>query len=145
MVDRSRDTYGSTLSSSDSESIDAEEHEALNVNEARDTEPLLAHEGENCHDNVNLGENPTTARARRRAQLFNMLSTVVVDVAMPVMFFYTFRNFVPDLYALLISGIPPLLSVIVKFAKRRRVDILGFIVVVGFVVSATISIVSGTF
>ncbi|ORY93573.1 hypothetical protein BCR43DRAFT_416587, partial [Syncephalastrum racemosum] len=66
-----------------------------------------------------------------------------IDIGLPLALYYAIRTVLPDVYALLISGIPPFLLVIVKFIYKRRVDILGCLVVVAYVVSAVVSIISG--
>ncbi|KAI8137466.1 hypothetical protein BJV82DRAFT_525231 [Fennellomyces sp. T-0311] len=68
---------------------------------------------------------------------------LVVTVGLPLALYYSTRNTIGTLYALLLSGAPPLLHTIYVFIRRRRLDVFGLLMVVAFVVSAVISIVTG--
>ncbi|KAI9307254.1 hypothetical protein BJ944DRAFT_158403 [Cunninghamella echinulata] len=76
-------------------------------------------------------------------QLLSFGTMVVVDIALPLVLFYVLKMYISLLAALLISGIPPLLHVIVKFIYRKKVDALGCIIVFSFVLSAILSVISG--
>lgn len=78
-----------------------------------------------------------------RKRLLNLVLVSAIDIGLPLALYYAIRTVLDDVYALLISGIPPFLFVIIKFVYKRRVDILGCLVVVAYVVSAVISIISG--
>lgn len=71
------------------------------------------------------------------------LAMIFFDVALPLAIYYILKNYVSVLIALIISGIPPLLHVIYTFWKKRRLDILGCIFVVSYIISAVLSLVSG--
>ncbi|ORY93065.1 hypothetical protein BCR43DRAFT_444664 [Syncephalastrum racemosum] len=75
--------------------------------------------------------------------MLSLLFVLVIDVGLPLALYYSIRTVLADVYALLISGIPPFLFVIIKFIYKRRVDALGCLVVVAYVVSAAISIATG--
>lgn len=72
-----------------------------------------------------------------------MLITLVIDVGIPLAIYYISKRYISILIALILSGIPPLLSVIYTFIKRRRLDILGCIFVVSYIVSAVLSLITG--
>jgi hypothetical protein len=72
----------------------------------------------------------------------SFITVIVVDVALPLVIYYVLKNFVSILIALLLSGIPPLLLVIYHFVKNRRVDIMGCIFVISYIISAVLSIVT---
>ncbi|ORY93572.1 hypothetical protein BCR43DRAFT_527101 [Syncephalastrum racemosum] len=76
-------------------------------------------------------------------RLWSLLAVFVIDIGMPLGLYYGLKNVLPDVYALLISGIPPLIYVIVKFVYKRKVDMLGVLIVIAFIVSGVVSIVSG--
>lgn len=72
-----------------------------------------------------------------------MLITLVIDVGIPLAIYYISKRYISILIALILSGIPPLLSVIYTFIKRKRLDILGCIFVVSYIVSAVLSLITG--
>ncbi|KAI9278759.1 hypothetical protein BDA99DRAFT_429164 [Phascolomyces articulosus] len=78
--------------------------------------------------------------ARQFASLLVMLT---IQVGIPLALYYGLRNKIGVVYALVISGIPPFLYVIVEFIRKRKVDMLGCIIGGSFIISGVISIVSG--
>ncbi|KAI9245847.1 hypothetical protein BDA99DRAFT_565729 [Phascolomyces articulosus] len=76
-------------------------------------------------------------------QLLSVLFMMVIQIGIPLGLYYGLRNKIGIVYALVISGIPSLLWVIVKFIMNRKIDILGCIIALGFILSGIISIVSG--
>lgn len=77
--------------------------------------------------------------------LIGFVFSLVFMIGLPLGLYFGLRNVIGELYALLISGIPPLLHVIYTFIRKRRVDVLGVLVLFAFVISAVISIVTGMF
>ncbi|CDS10490.1 hypothetical protein LRAMOSA03166 [Lichtheimia ramosa] len=75
--------------------------------------------------------------------LIGFVFSLVFMIGLPLGLYFGLRNVIGELYALLISGIPPLLHVIYTFIRKRRVDVLGVLVLFAFVISAVISIVTG--
>lgn len=71
------------------------------------------------------------------------LEMLFFDVALPLALYYILSIWLATVYALIVSGIPPLLRVIYLFIRRGRIDILGCIFVVSFVLSAVLSLISG--
>ncbi|KAI8077058.1 hypothetical protein BDF21DRAFT_342100 [Thamnidium elegans] len=72
-----------------------------------------------------------------------IVTMLVVDVGLPLAIYYILKIWLSILVSLILSGIPPLLRVIYVFWKRRKIDILGCIFVVSFVLSAILSLISG--
>jgi hypothetical protein len=72
-----------------------------------------------------------------------LLVTLFIDAGLPLAIYYLCKQWLSQLVALIISGIPPLLHVIYVFWKRRRIDLLGCIFVIAFILSAVLSIISG--
>jgi hypothetical protein len=66
-----------------------------------------------------------------------------IDAGLPLAIYYLCKQWLSQLVALIISGIPPLLRVIYVFWKKRHIDMLGCIFVIAFVLSAVLSIISG--
>jgi uncharacterized protein involved in cysteine biosynthesis len=78
-----------------------------------------------------------------KRQLLSLAVILIIDVALPLILYYTLRNTIGPVYALLISGIPPLLQVIYGFIRERKVHALGCMIVVAFIISAVVSIITG--
>lgn len=72
-----------------------------------------------------------------------MIVMLVIDVGIPLAIYYGTKNAIGPLIALIISGIPPLLHVIYSFIRHRRLEILGCIFVVSFIISAVLSLITG--
>ncbi|PHZ12626.1 uncharacterized protein RHIMIDRAFT_251570 [Rhizopus microsporus ATCC 52813] len=72
-----------------------------------------------------------------------MIVMLVIDVGIPLAIYYGTKDAIGPLIALIISGIPPLLHVIYSFVRHRRLEILGCIFVVSFIVSAVLSLITG--
>ncbi|CEG83555.1 hypothetical protein RMATCC62417_17456 [Rhizopus microsporus] len=72
-----------------------------------------------------------------------MIVMLVIDVGIPLAIYYGTKDAIGPLIALIISGIPPLLHVIYSFIRHRRLEILGCIFVVSFIVSAVLSLITG--
>lgn len=90
----------------------------------------------------------TLSDYKKKNAVKNMVGFVfslVFMIGLPLGLYFGLRNVIGELYALLISGIPPLLHVIYTFIRKRRVDVLGVLVLFAFVISAVISIVTGMF
>ncbi|ORZ10191.1 hypothetical protein BCR42DRAFT_308457, partial [Absidia repens] len=68
---------------------------------------------------------------------------ILIDVGIPLALYYAIKDKVGYIVALVISGIPPLLHVLYKFWRQRKVDIIGCIFVVAFIGSAILSFITG--
>lgn len=75
--------------------------------------------------------------------ILSLVFMMVFMIGLPIALYFGLRNVHGTLYALLISGIPPLLHVIITFIRHRRLDFLGILVVLAFILSAVISLVTG--
>nr|CAG8521497.1 1378_t:CDS:1 [Entrophospora candida]CAG8603860.1 10897_t:CDS:1 [Entrophospora candida] len=86
---------------------------------------------------------PTQKTKSTRQKIFkNVLSLgllVFIDIILPIILFTIFKHFVPEIWAVVISGVPPFLLVITNFIINRRIDILGMLILVSFIVSAIVS------
>ncbi|KAH8549318.1 hypothetical protein BGW37DRAFT_113833 [Umbelopsis sp. PMI_123] len=84
-----------------------------------------------------------TDKNARRRQWLSLALTLFVDVIMPIILYYSLRNTVSQLAALLISSIPPAVMSIFKMIWYRTFDALGVVIILGFVLSAVISVIDG--
>jgi hypothetical protein len=78
-------------------------------------------------------------------QLTSLAVLLVIDVGLPLAIYYVLKMYVSQLVALILSGIPPFINVIVKFIRKRKIDALGCIFVFSYVLSGILSVISGKF
>ncbi|KAI8069566.1 hypothetical protein BC940DRAFT_296985 [Gongronella butleri] len=115
--------------------------------------PGVSYEGlEGQEDNLMASEpekhimTPEEKALRRKIiikQILLFASMLIVDVGLPFLLFWILAQHTTQLIALIVSGIPPALWVIVKFIWKRKVDALGCLFVFCYILSAILSIVSG--
>ncbi|KAG0173272.1 hypothetical protein DFQ28_011183 [Apophysomyces sp. BC1034] len=83
----------------------------------------------------------------RRNMIFRQVRSlalmIFIDIGLPLVIYYVAKMYIDPIIALVISGIPPLLHVLFTIIRKRRVDILGCIAVLSFVLSAVLSLISG--
>jgi hypothetical protein len=76
-----------------------------------------------------------------RTALLGLLPSLVVDVALPLVTYYVLSaNGVPDLWALVISGVWPALSVVVSLVRKGRVDEFGVFILAVLLASTLTSV-----
>jgi hypothetical protein len=69
------------------------------------------------------------------------LRNLLIDVAAPLAVFYGLHALgVPDLPALLASGVPPLVNAVVTALRERRVEVIAAVVLVATALSAVVSL-----
>jgi hypothetical protein len=74
-----------------------------------------------------------------RTALLGLLPSLVVDVALPlVTYFVLAAQGVPDLWALVVSGVWPLLSIVVSLVRKGRVDEFG-VFILAVLLASTLS------
>ncbi|CAO3598844.1 unnamed protein product [Absidia cylindrospora] len=78
-----------------------------------------------------------------KQQLISVGLLIFIDVGLPLAIYYVLKMYVSQLIALILSGIPPFINVIVKFIRKRKIDALGCIFVFSYVLSGILSIISG--
>jgi hypothetical protein len=85
------------------------------------------------------------ARPRLRDEIPRSgLAAIVVDVALPLVLYYVLRVAgVEQLWALLLSGAPPAVRNAIVFARTRRIDAIGALVILAVVLGALSSLVDG--
>ncbi|KAI9278746.1 hypothetical protein BDA99DRAFT_420405, partial [Phascolomyces articulosus] len=65
-----------------------------------------------------------------------------IEVGIPLALYYGLKSTVGVVYALVISGVSPVLWVIFQFIRKRKFDILGCIIALSFILSGVVSIVN---
>ncbi|ORY94923.1 hypothetical protein BCR43DRAFT_494824 [Syncephalastrum racemosum] len=76
-------------------------------------------------------------------QVIALCLLMLIDVGIPLALYYGLRNVIDVLYALIIAGVPPFLWVVWGFLRKRRIDALGCIIGLSFILSGVVSIISG--
>ena len=89
------------------------------------------------------GKMPKTEGKKVLRHLGGLLLMLVIQVGIPLALYYGLRNTIGVVYALVISGIPPFIWVIFSFIKNRKVDALGLIIALSFILSGVVSLISG--
>ncbi|KAL9550753.1 hypothetical protein MBANPS3_004581 [Mucor bainieri] len=108
-----------------------------------DEESLIENNRQDLHSEENQKLTTTQVIKLYWTYLRPMVFMLVINVGIPLALYYILKIWLSPLVALIISGIPPLLHVFYVFWKKRRVDVLGCIFVVGFIISAVLSAISG--
>jgi hypothetical protein len=70
------------------------------------------------------------------------LITILVDLVLPLVIYFSLQKRIKPVYALLVAGTPPLLMVIIKGIISRMFDALGFLVFVAFLISAIVAVIT---
>ncbi|KAF8974938.1 hypothetical protein BGZ52_009426, partial [Haplosporangium bisporale] len=79
----------------------------------------------------------------QRKQWRMLAISMFFDIVLPVILYYTLKSHISVLAALLISSAPPAINCIVKFYIYRKVDPIGVLIIIGFVLSAILSVIDG--
>lgn len=70
------------------------------------------------------------------------LITILVDVILPLVIYFSLQKRIKPVYALLVAGTPPLVMVIIKGILARTFDALGFLVFIAFLISAIVAVLT---
>ena len=72
----------------------------------------------------------------------HFLLTILVDIILPLLLYFTLQKHVKPVHALLIAGVPPFVMVVLKGIISRTFDALGFLVFFGFIISGIVAIIT---
>ena len=70
------------------------------------------------------------------------LATILGDIVLPLIIYFGLQKHIEPIYALLVAGTPPLFMVIFKAIISRTFDALGFLVFIGFAISAVVALIT---
>lgn len=70
------------------------------------------------------------------------LITILVDILLPLIIYFSLQKRIKPVYALLVAGTPPLVMVIIKGILSRTFDALGFLVFIAFLISAIVAVLT---
>jgi hypothetical protein len=82
--------------------------------------------------------NPTTPqKASRMATILSLVSSIVINVVLPILIYWALKKYTSssDFLALVASSVPSLIDSIVGVIRRKRIDLLAGIVLVGIVIT----------
>ncbi|KAG0209713.1 hypothetical protein BGX28_010007 [Mortierella sp. GBA30] len=82
-------------------------------------------------------------KALQRKQWIMLLISMFFDIVLPIILYYSLKNHMSTLAALLISSAPPAIMVPIKIILYRRVDPIGLLIIFGFILSAVLSVIDG--
>jgi hypothetical protein len=88
----------------------------------------------------NISQNKMTRQDKLKI-ILRIGLMIFFEIALPFALYYILRNYIREIWALLISGIPPFIIAIYGLISRRRADIIGVIVVISFIISAIVSLI----
>ncbi|CAG8786512.1 15904_t:CDS:1, partial [Racocetra fulgida] len=80
-----------------------------------------------------------SAQKNKRMTLFPLFM-LFVDVGLPLLLYFILSKYIPTIWALIISGIPPIVSVILNFIIRKQVNAIGILSIVGFIAGTILSV-----
>ncbi|CAG8581516.1 17505_t:CDS:1 [Acaulospora morrowiae] len=91
-----------------------------------------------------MAENQRADSGPSRIKTFIAVGSMIfVEVILPIILYFILEKYLPVIWALVISGVPPLIVVIVGLIRHRRVDVLGVLIVFSFIVGAIVAGVQG--
>ncbi|CAG8645635.1 11422_t:CDS:1 [Dentiscutata erythropus] len=76
----------------------------------------------------------------KRKLLLFFLFMLFVDVGLPLILYAILSKYIPTIWALIISGIPPIISVILNFIHRKQINAIGLLSLAGFIAGSILAI-----
>ncbi|CAB4478870.1 unnamed protein product [Rhizophagus irregularis] len=93
------------------------------------------------HTSQNGSKNKITRQDKVKI-ILRVVLMLFLQIFLPFILYYTLNNYIPEIWALLISGIPPLAMAIYGLISKRRVDIIGILIIISFLSSAIASVIN---
>jgi hypothetical protein len=94
---------------------------------------------------VSAGEADSASAAADRGRLRSLALIVILDVVGPLLAYYLLRSVgLSTVAALILSGAPPAFSIALGFARHRRLDAIGIVVLIGIVIGSAFGLASGS-
>ncbi|KAF0550822.1 membrane protein [Gigaspora margarita] len=84
-----------------------------------------------------------TTQKNKAKMMLQLLLMMFIDIGLPLLLYFVLSKYLSTILALIISGVPPAISVIVTFILRRQVNVIGLLVLIGFVVGIILSVIQG--
>ena len=88
----------------------------------------------------------TPQKASRTATILSLISSIVINAVLPILIYWLLKKYtgISDLLALVASGVPSLIDGIVGVIRRKRIDLLSGIVVLGIAITLITVILGGS-
>lgn len=84
------------------------------------------------------------SRSRAMPQWVYWLKLIVFDIAGPLLVYrYAQDAGISQVVSLVLSGIPPLIGILIEFVWKRRVEIIGVFVIAGIALGAVLALFTG--
>jgi hypothetical protein len=86
----------------------------------------------------NIASTPAnTQKASRVATILSLVSSIVINAALPILIYWALKKYTSssDLLALIASGVPSLIDSIVGIIRRKHIDLLAGLVLIGIATS----------
>lgn len=121
-------------------------HDSIDEHRATATTPLLGIERHH-QKKANVPRIPTVIQGSIPTKhsitriFLSITLNLVIEVFLPVVLYYILKPYFSAIWALVISGIPPMLVVLYKGLRDRKLDTMGLLMLAGFVFSAAIATV----
>ncbi|CAB4389422.1 unnamed protein product [Rhizophagus irregularis] len=72
--------------------------------------------------------------------ILRVVLMILLEFALPIVLYYVLRIFMQEIWAFLISGVPPFIIAIFGLVGRKRVEIIGVLVLICLIFSAIVSL-----
>ncbi|CAO3633689.1 unnamed protein product [Cunninghamella blakesleeana] len=82
-------------------------------------------------------------KKRKRLMIQRVAYMVIMNAVFPISLYYILKHYVPPVWALVLSSIPTILSVIIQAIFMRRIDSVGAGVIFGFTLSVVLASING--
>jgi hypothetical protein len=89
-------------------------------------------------ENVQSSSQTQNTKQSRFKTFIGIGLMILFDVILPIAIYLILKRYLRETYALIISSIPPFIIVIIGFMRNRRVDILGTMLALSFIVTAIV-------
>ncbi|RUP04399.1 hypothetical protein BC936DRAFT_140541 [Jimgerdemannia flammicorona] len=86
---------------------------------------------------------PSENRPSTRTIYKQLIAALVIDAVIPLAIYYILKRFLQPVWALLIAGVPAALHVVFRWFYTHNFDVLGAVILAGFIFSAVLATLSG--
>ncbi|CAK4069021.1 unnamed protein product [Aphanomyces euteiches] len=88
-----------------------------------------------------MTESPTTQPPSEARQIFlGVLLILVINVVLPIVIFNILSPHMDDVYALLLSGVPPMMETLFRIIVQRRFDVINILAVISIGLSVALAL-----
>ena len=93
-------------------------------------------------DNMDHGIE-SLSKSKRRWLVFRKITYIVImNGVIPIVLYYVLKEYLPKVWALVVSNIPTIISVIIQAIFLKRIDSLGIGVIFGFLLSLILAVLN---